>query len=462
MAELYSYTVGQLARLIQTRQVSPLEVTKSVIDRIEKIDGRLKSYVTVSRDEAMESAKGAERAIMAGQYLGPLHGIPIALKDNVLTKGILTTYGSKVLSDFVPTYDATITERFKQAGAVMVGKTNPHEFAWGVFSPPTKNPWDLERDPGGSSGGSAAAVAADLAIAAIGTDTGGSIRIPGSLCGIVGLKQTYGRVSKFGVMSHSYSLDHAGPMTKNVEDAALVLQAIAGWDPRDPSTANVPVPNYSRALTGMISRIRLGIPKEHFYADLDPEVQQAVEKAIKVLQGLGASVEEFSMPHLKYGLAAILAVELTSSTTYHARYMKRIAEYQPDVRTLVELGLFMLATDYLKAEQLRRVLINEAREAFKRVDVMITPTEPIPAWKTGQATIRIGAKDVSVLDASWRNTFPYNLTGLPAITVPCGFSRTGLPIGLQIAGKPFDEETVLRVAHAYELNTDWHSKKPSL
>lgn len=316
--DLCFLTIGQLSELLRKKEVSPVEATEAVLSRIEQVDERVHAYITVTREDARRMAQEAEKAILSGNYLGPLHGVPISLKDNLSTRGVQTTAGSKILQGYVPNYDATLVERLKAAGAVILGKVNMHEFAYGATTNnphygPTHNPWDIERIPGGSSGGSAAAVAASLCIASIGTDTGGSIRIPSSLCGVVGLKQTYGRVSRHGVIPLSWSLDHAGPITKNVEDAAWILQAIAGVDPKDPTTRDLPVPDYAAALRGGIQGIRCVVPRDYVYERLDKEVEEAFRSALCALAGLGARVEEISLPRLAHAPAVELAIILAES-----------------------------------------------------------------------------------------------------------------------------------------------------
>jgi aspartyl-tRNA(Asn)/glutamyl-tRNA(Gln) amidotransferase subunit A len=455
--------VEVLSTKIQRREVSPVELTECMLDRIKKYDGNIKSYVFVA-DMAKEVAEQAQKEIKDGHYRGPLHGIPLAIKDNYLTKDMPTTVGTKAPGISFPLIDATTVHRLREAGAILIGKTNMHEFAWGNVTPPTRNPWNTNCVPGGSSGGSGAAVAASLCTAALGSDTGGSIRIPASLCGTVGLKATYGRVSKNGVITHSWSLDHAGPLTKTVKDAALLLNVLAGYDPKDPSSSAAPVPDYTKTLGDSIRDLKIGVCPNHFFDRNNNDVQRAVERAVDELSKISAGVVEFNLPNLRYGLGAIFVIELASSSCYHEKNLEKGLQryYQPDVRTLVELGKFVTATDYLKAEQYRRVLISDLRKVFESVDVIVTPTTPITAWKLDQSTVTIGGEDESVLAASWRLTYPFNLTGLPAISIPCGFDPENVPIGLQIAGKPFAEETVLRVAYAYESRHDWKNRVPSL
>ena len=454
--------IEHLAPRIHSRELSPVELTERALDRIKTYDGTLKSYVCVA-ETAKQTAEQAEREIKGGHYRGPLHGIPVAIKDNYLTADMPTTVGSKAPGPY-PLIDATTVHRLREAGAILIGKTNMHEFAWGNVTPPTRNPWNTNCVPGGSSGGSGAAVAASLCTAALGSDTGGSIRIPASLCGTVGLKATYGRVSKSGVITHSWSLDHAGPLSKTVTDAALLLNVLAGYDPKDPSSSTAPVPDYTKTLRDSIRDLKIGVCRNHFFDRNNDDVHRAVEGAVDELSRIAAGVVELNLPNLRYGLGAIFAIELASSSCYHEKNLERGLQryYQPDVRTLVELGKFVTATDYLKAEQYRRVLMSDLRKVFESVDVLVTPTTPITAWTLDQSTVTIGGEDESVLAASWRLTYPFNLTGLPAISIPCGFDSRNVPIGLQIAGKPFAEETVLRAAYAYESRHEWRDRVPSL
>jgi aspartyl-tRNA(Asn)/glutamyl-tRNA(Gln) amidotransferase subunit A len=375
-----------------------------------------------------------------------------------------TTAGTAAPGYSFPRRDSAAAARLREAGAVIIGKTRTHEFAWGNATPPTRNPWDLERIPGGSSGGSGAAVGGRLCAAALGSDTGGSIRIPASLSGTVGLKPTFGRVSRDGIVPHSWSLDHPGPLTRTVADAAILMNALASYDPSDPACQDRPAPDYATALGQPLAGLRVGVCRNHFFERNQEDVEAAVEQAIRDIAAEGASVRELRIPNLQYGLGAIFAIELASSAAYHDSALRdgRTEHFQPDVRTLVEIGRFVTAPDYLKAEQVRRLLMEDFRRAFDDVDVMLSPTTPLTAWKVDESTVAIGGHDESVLAASWRLTYPFNLTGLPAISLPCGFDRRGLPIGLQIAGRPFDELTVLRAAHAYERSHEWNKRMPEL
>ncbi|HVY05570.1 MAG TPA: amidase [Burkholderiales bacterium] len=461
--ELWKLPLEKLAPAIRAGKISPVALTEACLDRIERIDGELQSFIHVS-PKALDAARTAEREIKAGTYRGPLHGIPVGVKDNYLTQDMPTTVGSTAPGLSYPRRDSAAAARLRAAGAVLIGKTRTHEFAWGNVTPPVRNPWDLSRVPSGSSGGSGAAVAAGLCVAALGSDTGGSIRMPAAACGTVGLKATFGRVSRDGVVPHSWSLDHAGPLTRTVADTAAMMQVLSGYDAADPACQAQPVPDYAKTLGRPVKGLRIGVCRNHFFDNLQEDVESAVEQAITDLAAAGAQVRELKIPLLEYGLGAIFAIELSSSTAYHDASLQagRAPHYQPDVRTLVEIGRLVTGPDYLKAEQYRSALMDEYRKVFDDVDVVIGPTTPITAWKRGEWTVQVSGKPESVLAASWRFTYPYNLTGLPAISVPCGFDHDGLPIGLQIAGKPYDECTVLRVAHAYERGHDWKDRWPDL
>jgi aspartyl-tRNA(Asn)/glutamyl-tRNA(Gln) amidotransferase subunit A len=468
MFDLTTLTIAEASRRIARRELSPVELTQAALERIERLNPRLNAFITVLGDQAIDGAKMAEREIMAGKIRGPLHGIPIALKDLCATKGIRTTAGSKILSDYIPTEDATVTVRLTQAGTILLGKLQMNEFAYGpdgdnVHYGPVHNPWDLERITGGSSSGSGAAVAASLCLGALGTDTGGSIRIPSALCGIVGIKPTYGRVSRYGITPLSWSLDHAGPMAKAVEDAALLLQAMAGHDGKDPSTVRLPVPDYAAALSGDVRGLRIGVPREYFFEMLDPEVERAVRQALEILKGLGALVQEVSWPTLRHTTLAALVIVLAEASTFHEPWIRTQAQaYHPEIAMRLKWGLLLPASAYLKAQRLRALICRDAARLWSQVDVLLTPATLMPAPRSRETHIRLGGREVSTREALLRLMRPFNLTGLPAIAVPCGFTASGLPIGLQIAGKPFDEATVLRAAHAYEQHTEWHHRQPSM
>ncbi len=463
VAELTQLSIVEAAELIRKRKLSPLELTEACLERIGLLDARLHAFITVARQEALQAAQQAANAIARGRYKGPLHGIPFALKDLFATAGLRTTAGSKILADHVPAEDAAATARLKAAGAIILGKLNLHEFAFGAtgVNPhygSVPNPWDDTRISGGSSSGAAAAVAVGECPAALGTDTGGSIRIPASLCGIVGLKPTYGRVSRRGVVPLSWALDHVGPMTRSVEDAAVVLGAIAGRDPLDESSSEEPVPDYRQTLKeGKLKGLRIGVPSEYFFEDVDPEVQEAVRLAIAALGKLGAELRDVSLPHITEAPAAVSAIMLPEALAYHQRWLReRPQDYGDDVRQRLELGTTYLAVYCVQAQRLRSLIIEEwRREVFDKVDLLATPTTPVPAPGLEENELQTTLNLV-------RFTGPFNLTGLPAISVPCGFTKAGLPIGLQLAGRWFEEGTVLGAAHAYEQATEWHQRAPSL
>lgn len=466
-ASLAFLPIAELASLIQRKTISPVEVVAATLDRIPRLDGRLNSFITVMADAARQAAREAEREILAGQYRGPLHGVPLGLKDLIWTKDVRATCASKIRADFVPDTDATVVTRLTQAGAVIIGKLNLHEFAYGATSTSphfgaVRNPWDTARITGGSSGGSGAAVAAGLCYGALGTDTGGSIRIPACLCGIVGLKPTYGRVSLHGVFPLSWSLDHVGPMTRTVRDAAILLGAMAGHDPHDETTRDLAVPDYTAALVGNITGLRVGVLTDAF-TRLDPEVESAVRAAVTVLEGLCGAVRPVALPHDEQAMAAAFAILCAEATAYHEPTLKtRPEDYGADVRLRLEQGLSVTGVEYVKAQRLRTVLMSECAEVFQDVDVLVGPTTAIPAIPADVQTVTLGGQTEDPRSALTRLTRLYNFFGLPVVTVPCGFTAAGLPIGLQIAGRPFDEATVLRVAHVYEANTPWHTRRPSV
>jgi aspartyl-tRNA(Asn)/glutamyl-tRNA(Gln) amidotransferase subunit A len=463
-----SWTLSTLAKAIRKKEISPLEVTRAFLERIENHDQKINAFITLLTPSALRAARQAERDILKGKYRGPLHGIPFAAKDLFFTKGIRTTCGSKILAHFVPPYDAAVIERLSSAGAILLGKLNMHEFAYGTTSVnphygAVRNPWDRERITGGSSGGSAAALACSFAPLTLGTDTGGSIRIPAALCGIAGLKPTYGRISRYGVYPLCWSLDHPGPMAKSVADLAMAMNILAGHDPRDPATPQVPVPNYTRALVKDLEGIRLGVPDRYYFDRLDKEVQAAVKKAIRDLKGLGAKVQPISIPHLhEASTAAFIALLAEGAAALERWHLTRSRDLGEDVRSRLNLGAAIKATQYLKAQRVRGKVREIFMEAFQKVDVLVTPQLPITAPKIGQSNVSLGKGTESVPGALTRFTRIYNLIGIPSLCLPCGFSSSGLPIGLQVAAKPFAEETVLRVGHAYEINTPWKNRHPSL
>ncbi|MBI4641051.1 MAG: aspartyl/glutamyl-tRNA amidotransferase subunit A [Candidatus Tectomicrobia bacterium] len=455
--EVCFLTISDLASKIKTKELSPVEVIQAFLDRIERINGQLNAFLTVTGEFAIDAARAAEREIMGGKYRGPLHGIPFSLKDNYYTKGIRTTGGSLILAEFVPEEDSTVATRLQEAGAILVGKAHCNEFATGEQHPhygPTRNPWNLEHTTGGSSGGSGSAVAASLCLLSMGSDTGGSIRGPASYCGIAGIRPTSGRVSCHGVIPLSWSLDTAGPLTKSVEDNALVLKAVAGWDPLDPFSADIPVPDYTATLNEGMKGLRVGIPRHHFYEGLDSEVEDAVNKALTVFKELGASLEEVTIPQVEYASFVYDNIVPPEAASYHEPYLATQAEkYAPTVRTRFEVGQFMLATQYIKALRVRNVLRANFLNAMEKVDLLVTPTTATPAPKIGETPARRTPSGL---------TSAFSVAGVPALSIPCGFSSSGLPIGLQMAGKPFAEAILYRAAQAYEKVTAWESRRPPL
>jgi aspartyl-tRNA(Asn)/glutamyl-tRNA(Gln) amidotransferase subunit A len=455
--------IAAVAHDISTRSLSPVVLTEMMLDRIARIDPKLLSYVTVLRDDAISSAKQADKEIADGHYRGALHGVPIAIKDIYDTKGVRTTACSKVRENYVPAEDSTVVRKFREAGAIILGKVTTHEFAFGFDSHPTKNAWSLNHIPSGSSGGSGAAIAAGLCFAATGSDTGGSIRAPAAANGIAGIKPTYGRVSKSGVAVLSWSLDHAGPMARTARDLAILLGVMAGPDPLDPHTKDVAVPNYVGALSGDIRGVRLGVPSNYFFDDVEPFVDQAVRSAIANLEALGAKAVPISIPELDGVLDCMLAIVMPEASAYHQQAMRATPElFSDETRLLLEAGELMPATTYINAQRSRFAIKNAFKQAMRDIDVLVTPTQPTTALKIGQTTSRIGSREESVFGVSARFCAPFNISGLPAISVPCGFSPQGMPVGLQIIGKPFDEETVLRIADAFERSTQWHLKYPMI
>ena len=468
MVDLTALTIAEAAGLMARKALSPVELTMAALERITRLNPRLNAFITVLEDQAMADARAAEREMMAGQRRGPLHGIPIGLKDLCATRGVRTTAGSKILRDYMPPEDATVAARLAEAGTILVGKLHMNEFAYGpdgdnVHFRRARNPWNLEYITGGSSSGSGVAVAASLCLGALGTDTGGSIRIPSALCGIAGIKPTYGRVSRYGITPLCWSLDHAGPMAKTVEDTALLLQAMAGYDVRDASTARLPVPDYAALLNGDVRGLRVGVPHEYFFDALDPEVERAARTAIDVVKGLGASIREVSWPALRHTTLAALVIVLAEAAAYHESWIRTRAEdYQPDIALRLKWGLLLPAAAYVKAQRLRALICHDATRLWREVDVLMTPATAIAAHRIGDSQVRLAGREISTREGLLRLMRPFNLTGLPAVSVPCGFTATGLPIGVQIAGKPFAESTVLRVAHAYERHTEWHRRQPPM
>ncbi len=484
---LFELTINKANSMLVNREVTVKELLDSVFSQIEKYEPRIEAFITILREEAYRDAEEIQSRIDKGKNLTPLTGIPISVKDIFCKEGVLTTCASKILSNFVPPYDATVVRKFKESGAIIIGKTNMDEFAMGSSTEnsaikKTKNPWDLSRVPGGSSGGSAAAVASAMGFGSVGTDTGGSIRQPASFCGVVGLKPTYGRVSRYGMIAFASSLDQAGPLARTVEDCAILLSTIAGRDSMDSTSADTPVPEYLSELKKDIKGLKIGIPKEYFIKGIDVEVETLIKKAIKLLEENGAIIEEVTLPHTEYGLAVYYIIAPSEASSNLARYdgvkygyrtknsnnlmemyMKTRAEgFGTEVKRRIMLGTYALSSGYYdayyrKAQQVRRLIKEDFEDAFKKVDAILTPTSPTPAFKFGEKT-----SDPLTMYLSDVFTIPVNLAGLPGISIPCGFSSDGLPVGLQIIGKPFEEGTILRIANNYEKATEWHKRLPPM
>jgi aspartyl-tRNA(Asn)/glutamyl-tRNA(Gln) amidotransferase subunit A len=484
--ELFELTIHELHDKLKKREVSSVETTNALLARIEAVEPKVNAFITVTKEEALKDAEAADQRIAAGN-MDTLTGIPLAFKDIFLTKGVRTTCGSRILNNFIPPYDATSVAKLKERGMVLVGKLNQDEFAMGSstessYFGTTRNPWNLECIPGGSSGGSAAAIAARQATATLGTDTGGSIRQPASHCGCVGLKPTYGRVSRYGVIAYASSLDQVGPLTRDVTDCAVMLGAVAGHDPRDSTSVDLPVPDYAKALVNDVKGLKVGLPKEYFIEGLDPDVQKAMDAAIATYKQLGAQFVEISLPHTDYAVATYYLIATAEASSNLARYdgvrfghrseaakglsdmfMKSRAEgFGDEVKRRIMLGTYALSSGYydayyLKAQKVRTLIMQDFLKAFATVDVILTPVAPTPAFRIGEKT-----DDPLQMYLSDIFTIPVNLAGTCGISVPAGFSRDNLPIGLQLIGKPFGEETILRAAHAFEQATEWHKRKALL
>jgi aspartyl-tRNA(Asn)/glutamyl-tRNA(Gln) amidotransferase subunit A len=481
----YDLTIHQAHQLLKNRELSSLELTRAVLERIDRVEKKVRAFVAVTEDEALKQAARADERIRDGE-ITPLTGVPVLIKDNMCTKGVATTCSSRMLENFVPPYDATVVGKLRDAGMVMVGKGNMDEFAMGSSNEhsaffPTCNPWDLERVPGGSSGGPAVGVATGEAVYAIGSDTGGSIRQPAGFCNVVGLKPTYGRVSRYGLVAFASSLDQIGPLSRDVTDSALVMNAIAGFDPRDSTSANYPVPDYTESLTPDLKGLNLGIPREYFLEGMQRGVEEAMRSAIAVLEELGATVDwEVSLPHTKYGLAAYYIIAPSEAMANLARYdgvkygfsydgesmwddMEKTRGYGfgPEVKRRIILGTYALSAGYydayyLKAQKVRTLIRREFEQAFERYDALITPTSPTVPFKIGEKVddpLQMYLSDVC--------TLPINIAGIPGISVPAGFCD-GLPVGMQILGKPFSEEMLLRIGFAYEQANGWWQQRPQL
>lgn len=483
---MHKKTAHELHSLLTSKKLSSQELAESVFSQIDKTDSKVRAYVTVTREEAIKQAKAADQRLKDNKNITPLTGIPIAVKDNMCTKGIFTTCSSKILANYTAPYDAEIVTRLKTAGAVILGKTNLDEFAMGSSTEnsgmhPTYNPWDTKCVPGGSSGGSAAAVASDCCIMATGSDTGGSIRQPASFCGVVGLKPTYGRISRYGLVAFASSLDQIGPLTKDVTDAAIMLNIMSGYDKKDSTSVDIPVPDYKNSLTDDVKGLKIGVIKELLGDGIDAAVKEAIKSAIKKYEELGAKLEEVSLPSFEYAVATYYLIAPAEASSNLARYdgvkyghrtkeakdlislyyKTREEGFGAEVKRRIMIGTFALSAGYydayyLKALKVRTLIKQDFEKAFKKCDVLLSPTAPTPAFKIGEK-----ANDPLSMYLSDIATIPVNLAGLPALSIPCGL-HNGLPIGLQLIGKAFDEGMLLRAAFTFEQNTDWHKAKPKL
>ena len=486
--DLCHLTAHKLHDMLTKREVSSVEITKSVFQQIEKAENVIHSYITITKDSAFATAEKVDKKITSGERISPLAGIPMAIKDVMNTKGILTSCGSKILSNYIATYDATAVKKLKDVDMVMVGKSNMDEFAMGSSTETsyfgiTRNPWDPNTVPGGSSGGSATSVIAGEAICSLGSDTGGSIRQPASLCGVVGLKPTYGRVSRYGLVAFASSLDQIGPFAKDVTDCALILNVISGRDEMDSTSVDLPVPDYTKSLINDVKGLKIGIPVEYFIEDgMDPEVIASVRSAVKLLENLGAICEEVSLPHTNYGIADYQIISRAEASANLARfdgtrygyraddadslmdmYKKTRSEgFGAEVKLRIMLGTYALSSGYydayyLKSQKVRTLIKQDFDKAFEKFDVLLTPTSPTTAFKFGEKM-----DDPLAMYLADIFTVNCNLAGIPGISIPCGFSSSELPIGLQLLGKPFDEESLFRVAYTFEQNTDYHKKRPRM
>ena len=484
---LNQLTAHEVVNLIKKKKITAYKVMQDIFNQIDKVDNLIKAFLIINREEALGQAKEIDAKVKNGEELPPLAGVAVAIKDIIATQGTETTCGSKILKGFIPPYSATVINRLKEAGAIIIGKTNMDEFAMGSSTEnsafgPTHNPWDLERVPGGSSGGSTAAVAADETFVALGTDTGGSVRQPASLCGMVGLKPTYGRVSRYGLIAYASSLDQIGPITKDVTDCALVMKVISGHDNMDSTSLNLEVPDYLKSCQAGIKDLKIGVPKEYFIEGIDQEVKSALDKALKIFEKLGAKIEEASLPHTEYSLPTYYLIATAEASSNLARYDGvqygyRAEEYEDlssmyqrtrsegfgsEVKRRIMLGTYALSSGYydayyLKAQKVRTLIREDFDKAFSKYDILITPVSPTPAFK-----LKEKVSDPLTMYLSDIYTIPINLAGIPAISLNCGYSKSNLPIGLQIIGKHFSEETILRAAFNFEQNNELEKRKPSI
>ena len=468
MTNILNLSLVEASKLIETKEISPVELAQENLKQIKKTNSEYHTFITVYEEEALQVAKASETLISAGHYLGPLHGIPIALKDNIAIKGKNTTAGSKVLENWIPTENATVINKLLGHGANFIGKTNMHEFAWGGTSDnphygTVKNAWDSTRFPAGSSGGSAVAVATGSCFGALGTDTGGSVRLPSAVNGIVGIRPTIGRVSNYGVIPLAWSMDTVGPMTKTVEDCAVMFNAIAGYDEKDEGSVFLATEDYTKDLNKGVKGLRIGVINDFTFVDVQASVESAIKGALQHFEHLGAHIENINIANIKGNITAQLVVESCEPSAYHQKWLREQPEsYGADVRLLLELGEMQLATHYIQAQRYRTLLRAELLEAFKSVDVIITPTLSFTATKVGETKVKVGDEYLDMTEAIMQFTGIPSLTGLPALNVPCGFDENGLPIGMQIIGKAFDELTLFRVGQAFESTTNFKQKKSSV
>ena len=484
--DIIKLSAFELAEKIRKRELSSVEVTGAYLERVKALEPKIKAFITVLDKEALARSGEIDKLIAAGKDAGPLAGVPMAIKDNMMITGARTTCSSKILENYIAPYNADVIDRLKAAGSVFLGKTNLDEFAMGSSTEnsayqTTRNPWNTDCIPGGSSGGSAAAVAARMAPVSLGSDTGGSIRQPAACCGVIGMKPTYGRVSRYGLVAFASSLDQIGPFTRTVEDCALMLNVISGHDLKDSTSADIPVPDYQTGMKQDIRGMKIGLPKEYFIKGLDPEVETAVKSAVKTLENLGAKVEEISLPNTEFAVAVYYIIAPSEASANLARYDgakygfraecdNLLEEYQktrgqgfgPEVKRRIMLGTYALSAGYYdayygKAQKVRTLIRRDFEKAFEKVDVIMTPTAPTPAFKIGEKS-----SDPLQMYLSDIFTISCNLAGLPGLSMPCGFSSKGLPIGVQLMGKPFGETDILKTAYNYEKNTEWHKKDPQI
>ena len=466
--EICFMSAGDLGRAVAAKTLSPTEIVDAHLQRIEDTEPTLNSFITLLPEQARAAARQSERDLQAGRYRGPLHGLPVGLKDLFNTSGVRTTSGTRILDNNIPAADCTVAAKFRQAGAILLGKLNMHPLAYGPTGENLDyghmhNPWNPERVTGGSSGGSGSAAAAGQCAITTGSDTGGSIRIPAALCGIVGHKPTYGLVSRHGLAPLAWSLDHPGPIVRTVEDAALALNAMAGHDPLDPASLMMEIPDYAAALDGDIRGLKIGTPREYFEAPLDAEVRQAVMDALSQLEALGAEVREVSFPQFAQAAAVSTTILMAEASAAYRDLLERDGgQLYPPVRLRLEAGLFISAADYLRAQQARAAFDRELRALLEEVDLLAGPASPVTAPEILAGRVLAGEQELSTVAALTQYTRPYNIAGNPAISLPCGFSAAGMPIGLQLAGRPFADATVLRAAYAYEQATDWHTRRPPI